>query len=316
MSTITPAQLYRRLTPQVTLRRLAGDDAAMAAAIALPTAADPTPPIGQFNPIRRFPITVLAQTDLDCIIAQSDGAPTAWLQQHTRGLGAVILITGDADAPAALLDGCQAQQQVCFTTPMAAQPALRALDHALARQQADATHLHGVFLDVMGAGVLITGQPGIGKSELALDLLTRGHRLIVDDAPEFRRTEPDTITGVGPDELRNFMEVRGLGVLNVRALFGDAALKQRQNLRLIVNLTPHPTPITDPQERLAGKRALRRILGVNIPEVTLPVSAGHNLAVLTETAVRNQLLIRKGYDAHRHFEDLQAQRIANANANA
>ena len=265
-------------------------------------------------PIRHFPITLLEQTDLDYIIAQSAGEPMAWLQHGARGLGAVTLITGNANVPAALIDGFQAQQQVCFSTPAATQPTLRALDHALTHHLADTTHLHGVFLDVMGAGVLITGQPGIGKSELALDLLSRGHRLIIDDAPEFQRTEPDTVTGSGPDTLRNFMEVRGLGVLNVRALFGDAALKQRQNLRLIVNLTQRLTPVTNPQERLTGRRAIRRILGVSIPEITLPVAAGHNLAVLTETAVRNHLLIRKGYDAHRHFETLQAQIIAETTA--
>ena len=360
MPTITPAQLYQRLTPYVALHRLTGDDTRMAVGITLPTAADEAMPIGQFNPIRHFPITLLEQTDLDYIIAQSAGEPMAWLQHGTRGLGAVTLITGNANVPAALIDGFQAQQQVCFSTPAATQPTLRALDHALthhladtthlhgvfldlidgfqAQQQvcfstpaatqptlraldhalthhlADTTHLHGVFLDVMGAGVLITGQPGIGKSELALDLLSRGHRLIIDDAPEFQRTEPDTVTGSGPDTLRNFMEVRGLGVLNVRALFGDAALKQRQNLRLIVNLTQRLTPVTNPQERLTGRRAIRRILGVSIPEITLPVAAGHNLAVLTETAVRNHLLIRKGYDAHRHFETLQAQIIAETTA--
>lgn len=314
MPTITPAQLYQRLTPYVALHRLTGDDTRMAVGITLPTAADEAMPIGQFNPIRHFPITLLEQTDLDYIIAQSAGEPMAWLQHGTRGLGAVTLITGNANVPAALIDGFQAQQQVCFSTPAATQPTLRALDHALTHHLADTTHLHGVFLDVMGAGVLITGQPGIGKSELALDLLSRGHRLIIDDAPEFQRTEPDTVTGSGPDTLRNFMEVRGLGVLNVRALFGDAALKQRQNLRLIVNLTQRLTPVTNPQERLTGRRAIRRILGVSIPEITLPVAAGHNLAVLTETAVRNHLLIRKGYDAHRHFETLQAQIIAETTA--
>ena len=314
MPTITSAQLYQWLTSYVALHRLTGDDTRMAVGITLPTAADEAMPIGQFNPIRHFPITLLEQTDLDYIIAQSAGEPMAWLQHGTRGLGAVTLITGNANVPAALIDGFQAQQQVCFSTPAATQPTLRALDHALTHHLADTTHLHGVFLDVMGAGVLITGQPGIGKSELALDLLSRGHRLIIDDAPEFQRTEPDTVTGSGPDTLRNFMEVRGLGVLNVRALFGDAALKQRQNLRLIVNLTQRLTPVTNPQERLTGRRAIRRILGVSIPEITLPVAAGHNLAVLTETAVRNHLLIRKGYDAHRHFETLQAQIIAETTA--
>ena len=314
MPTITPAQLYQRLTPYVALHRLTGDDTRMAVGITLPTAADEAMPIGQFNPIRHFPITLLEQTDLDYIIAQSAGEPMAWLQHGARGLGAVTLITGNANVPAALIDGFQAQQQVCFSTPAATQPTLRALDHALTHHLADTTHLHGVFLDVMGAGVLITGQPGIGKSELALDLLSRGHRLIIDDVSEFQRTEPDTVTGSGPDTLRNFMEVRGLGVLNVRALFGDAALKQRQNLRLIVNLTQRLTPVTNPQERLTGRRAIRRILGVSIPEITLPVAAGHNLAVLTETAVRNHLLIRKGYDAHRHFETLQAQIIAETTA--
>jgi HPr kinase/phosphorylase len=174
--------------------------------------------------------------------------------------------------------------------------------------------LHGVFMEVFTLGVLITGDPGSGKSELALELLTRGHRLIADDAPEFMRISPDIIDGTCPEELQDCLEVRGLGILNVRHMFGDAAVKMNKFLRLIINLEiPDGPGASRNGDRLRGNTSTLEVLDMEIPRITLPVMAGRNLAVIAEAAVRDFMLKMKGFDAasafiERHSRILERQK--------
>jgi HPr kinase/phosphorylase len=179
------------------------------------------------------------------------------------------------------------------------------LTHALAER----TTAHGVFLEVLGIGVLLTGDAGVGKSELALEMIARGHRLIADDAPEFARIAPETLEGSCPPLLRDFLEVRGLGVLNVRAMFGEGAVRQRETLSLVVNMRTFDNEALAQIDRLRGSLSTRTILGVAVPEITLPVAPGRNLAVLLETAVRNQILRVRGYDAGVDLIDRQARAV-------
>lgn len=169
--------------------------------------------------------------------------------------------------------------------------------------------LHGVFMDVLGVGILITGDSGIGKSELALELVSRGHRLVADDAPEFTRVTPQRIRGsCAFAGMEPFLEVRGLGILNVQAMFGDSSVKKEKYLRLIVRLESLTLERLKNAERLQGEYGVRRILDVDIPEICLPVAPGRNLAVLLECAVRNHSLKEQGYDAVKDF--CQRQRRA------
>jgi HPr kinase/phosphorylase len=160
-------------------------------------------------------------------------------------------------------------------------------------------------MEVLGVGVLITGESSIGKSELALELISRGHSLVADDAPEFRRIAHNTIEGNCPQLLRDFLEVRGLGVLNIRRMYGHAATRHRKVLRFIVRLELMDDFHNEP--RLSNIERIRNVLGVEIAELTLPVAPGRNLAVLVEAAVRNYLLRKSGYDSGVEFESLQAQ---------
>ncbi len=153
----------------------------------------------------------------------------------------------------------------------------------------------------MGIGVLLTGDSGIGKSELALELISRGHRLIADDAPEFIRVGPGVITGLCPPLLDGFLEVRGLGVLNIRAMFGDRVIKRNKYLRLVIHLEEINDEAYRTMDRLYGQRIMKTILGEEVPQVTLPVAPGRNLAVLVESAALNQRLIIQGYDAASDF---------------
>lgn len=166
---------------------------------------------------------------------------------------------------------------------------------------------HGVFLDVMGIGILLTGASGIGKSELALGLVNRGHRLIADDAVIFEQVSEDTIIGRCPPLLQDFLEVRGLGILDIRVMFGDTAIKESKRLQLIVNIVNLDSEELKSIDRLHGMYRSYSILGVEIPEVTIPVSPGRNLSVLVEGAVRNQVLIHTGYVASLEFTKRQSR---------
>ena len=156
---------------------------------------------------------------------------------------------------------------------------------------------------------LLVGDPAVGKSELALELINRGQRLIADDAPEFANIAPEMLEGFCPPLLRDFLEVRGLGILNIRAMFGESAVRQRKRLNLIVNLRTLDAAGLLRLDRLGGPQSARTILGVNIPEVTMPVAPGRNLAILVEAAVRSQVQRSRGYDAGADFTERQARAL-------
>ncbi len=171
----------------------------------------------------------------------------------------------------------------------------------------DTATLHGVFLDVLGLGVLLTGASGIGKSELALGLINRGHRLIADDAVTFKQIDKETLIGSCPPLLQDFLEVRGLGILNIRVMYGDNAIKQEKRLQLIVHVALFSTEELAQMDRLQGMYRQQSILDVEVPEVTIPLAPGRNIAVLIETAVRNQVLKQHGYLATDEFIARQEQ---------
>lgn len=183
------------------------------------------------------------------------------------------------------------------------------LQYHLVRLLGDSKIMHGVFMEVMGIGVLLTGPSGIGKSELALELISRGHRLIADDAPEFRRSAPDTIRGRSPVLLKDFLEVRGLGILNVRAMFGDTSIVETKRLRLIVHIDTISDDSLWEIDRIGGSQRKKKVLDVEIPEVQIPVAPGRNVAVIIEAAVRNHVLYLNGYNAADDFIKRQQKLI-------
>ncbi len=165
--------------------------------------------------------------------------------------------------------------------------------------------VHGVFIEVLETGVLIKGSDGIGKSALALELISRGHRLIADDAPEFHSTPHSTVIGTCPPLLQDFIAVSGLGVLNVPAMFGANAVKKAARLQLLISLVPqHLFKMVD-DEQLRGSLHQQSVLGVAIPQINLPIMPGQNMAVMVEIAVRNYTLRIDGYNAAEIFINRQ-----------
>jgi len=214
---------------------------------------------------------------------------------------AVILADGVAP-PAALLERAERARTPLFTTPLAAGRVIEKLARYLAKALAESTERHGVFMDVLGLGVLITGDSGVGKSELGLELISRGHGLVADDVVEISRLAADTLEGRCPPVLKDFIEVRGLGLLDVRTIFGETAVRPKMKLRLIAHLDrPAAVAGRDVAERLPLAEQSEDILGVTVRKVVIPVAAGRNLAVLLEAAVRNYILQLRGIHSGAEF---------------
>ena len=220
-----------------------------------------------------------------------------------------MVISKNQACPEDLRIAAEESDTPLWSSPKRGHELLNHLQYHLARTLAPRITLHGVFMEIYSIGVLITGESGSGKSELALELVTRGHRLVADDAPEFTQIAPDVLDGTCPEMLQDLLELRGLGVLNIRQMFGDTAVKRNKYLRLIVHLTrPHLEPLPSGIERLTGDIGQRRVLDLDVPMITLPVMPGRNLAVLTEAATRTHILRAKGVDPaaafmarHSHF---------------
>jgi HPr kinase/phosphorylase len=223
---------------------------------------------------------------------------------------AVIVADGVAP-PQALIEAAARTHTPLFTSPLPAPRVIEQLARYLAKALAESTERHGVFMDVLGLGVLVTGESGVGKSELGLELISRGHGLVADDVVEISRIAVNTLEGRCPPMLKDFLEVRGLGLLNIRTIFGETAVRRKMKLRLIAHLErPHPGG-RDPAERLPLAALSEDILGVTVGKVIIPVAAGRNLAVLVEAAVRNQILKLRGIDSMAEFMARQQREIQN-----
>ena len=210
-----------------------------------------------------------------------------------------VIVADGLDPLPELVAGCEDTKTPLFSTPLPCSAVIDLLRLYLARRLADTTSIHGVFMDVLGLGVLITGDSGVGKSELALELISRGHGLVADDVVELARTTPTTIEGRCPGMLRDFLEVRGLGLLNIRTIFGETASRRKMRLTLMVHLQKPVAGVDSP--RLPLDAQTQEILGVPIRKVIIPVAAGRNLAVLMEAAVRNTILQMRGIDSMQEF---------------
>jgi HPr kinase/phosphorylase len=264
--------------------------------------------IGHLNFIHPNWIQVLGTTEVEYLKEMKPDLCQAILTDIAARDLACFIVAGTEQVVPALASVADETQTPLFVSPLPSVELMWMLRPYLARALADATTVHGVFLDVLGVGVLITGASGVGKSELALELVSRGSGLIADDVVEFYRIGPETLEGRCPPVLRDFLEVRGLGVLNIRTIFGEAALRPRKNLKLIVHLE-RPGRDLVPLERLPLRPGTEDIMDVSIVKVTIPVAAGRNLAVLTEAAVRNHVLQVRGIDSTAEFIARQTQKI-------
>lgn len=269
--------------------------------------------IGHFNPIHPLLVQVLGRHE-NRYLEGLDTARRQTLCDEVVDGGCMCIIQCNGIEPPAELERAATRVGVpLLTSPENGVEVINVLRPFLLGELGEVTSLHGVLLDVLEIGVMITGESSIGKSELALELISRGHGLVADDVVELQRTSPDTIQGRCPRMLRDFLEVRGLGVLNIRSIFGETAVRPHKVLRLIVHLEPSVNGRYEERDRLATRSGSQRVLGVDIPTVTLTVAPGRNLAVLVEAAVRNHILLTRGIDSTRDFIERQEQALRDAN---
>ena len=309
---ITAGELFEQQAESLGLRWIGGRAGATRMLEAVQTVARRPSLAGYLNAIYPNKVQILGTEEL----AWLDGldARLRWEIIHKimdfRPLA--LVVSKDQPCPEDLRQAAEESGTPLWSSPRRGHELLNHLQYRLARTLAPRITLHGVFMEIYSIGVLITGESGSGKSELALELVTRGHRLVADDAPEFTQIAPDVLDGACPELLQDVLELRGLGVLNIRQMFGDTAVKRNKYLRLIVHLqrpgTDSGTPSGDGLERLTGDIGSRHVLDLDVPMITLPVMAGRNLAVLTEAATRMHILRAKGVDPaaafmarHSHF---------------
>jgi HPr kinase/phosphorylase len=244
----------------------------------------------------------------------------AWSEKQPPGkVERVFAELISARPPAIIIaDGCQSSLVVdaagaadipVMSTPLPAPTVIDLVRAWLARQLADRVEMHGVMIDVLGMGVLITGESGVGKSELALELVSRGHGLVADDVVEVAHVAPNTLEGRAPEMLKDFLEVRGLGVLNIRTIFGETACRRKMKINLVVHLQRPRRGEADMIPRLPIDAQIEEVLGVPLRKVTIPVAAGRNLAVLVEAAVRSAILTFRGLDSTREFVERQRRAL-------
>ena len=225
-----------------------------------------------------------------------------------------VLITGGWVPPPQLRASCELYHVPLLRTPVGTPAAIAKIAVLLENLLAVRQVVHGVLMDILSLGVLITGDSGIGKSECALDLVVRGHRLVADDAVEVRRRGETDLIGTCPELTRHHMEVRGLGVINIRDLFGVAATRTSKRMELVVQLERWDS--AREYDRLGLEENAWELFGVKIPLVHMPVAPGRNLAILVEVAARNQLLRARGLNAARDLASRLDQQLRDADGDA
>ncbi|MBI2745786.1 MAG: HPr kinase/phosphorylase [Burkholderiales bacterium] len=256
--------------------------------------------VGHLNYIHPYRLQVLGEREIAYLTSATPEDCQRRISRITTLEPPVLVLADNQKVPPALLAMCEEANIPMFASPESSAYVIDVLRSYLSRHFADRASMHGVLMDILGLGVLITGESGLGKSELGLELISRGHGLVADDAVDLYRVNQDTIEGRCPELLRNLLEVRGIGLLDIRAIFGETAVRRKMRLKLIVHLVRRETLERD-YERIPYEPLTQDVLGIPVRKAVIQVVAGRNLAVLVEAAVRNTILQLRGIDTYQEF---------------
>jgi HPr kinase/phosphorylase len=256
--------------------------------------------VGYLNYIHPYRVQIVGRREVAYLSASQPEDQERRISRIVTLEPPVIIVADDVAPPDRLVAMCDRAEIPLFVTRESAGHVIDVVRAYLSHLFADRTTRHGVFMDILGLGVLLTGESGLGKSELGLELISRGHGLVADDAVDLYRTSQTALEGRCPDLLLNLLEVRGIGLLDIKAIFGETAVRRRMRLRLIVHLVRKETMERE-FERLPYEPLYEDILGLPVRKVVIAVDAGRNLAVLVEAAVRNTVLQLRGIDTYREF---------------
>ncbi len=262
---------------------------------------------GYIEHLSDYRLQVIGQTEMSYLATRTP-------EEQKQAIDAVfdlrlagVVITRGQQPPDFILDAARRTDTPLMVSDYPSSTFMTNMLLFLSHRLAPVLYQHGVYMDIFGLGVLITGASGIGKSEIGLELISRGHRLIADDMVEFSRESPKVAVGRSPDALRYHMEIRGLGILNIRDLYGAAAITDTKRLSLMVELVPWDQ--VAPEDRALGEDSETGILDVPIPRIPIPIRSGRSLAVLIEVATRNQLLKQRGIHSGEDFVQSLQNRI-------
>ena len=260
--------------------------------------------VGYLNYIHPYRVQILGERELAYLTRGSEEDCVRRISRIVTLEPPVLVLADGQVAPDALLRVCERAQIPMFATPESSAFVIDVLRAYLSKHFADRTTMHGVFMDILGLGVLITGESGLGKSELGLELISRGNGLVADDAVDLFRINQTTIEARCPELLQNLLEVRGIGLLDIRAIFGETAVRRKMRLKLIVHLVRRENFERD-YERIPTEPLTQDVLGIAVRKVVIQVVAGRNIAVLVEAAVRNTILQMRGIDTYQDFMERQ-----------
>jgi HPr kinase/phosphorylase len=305
------ATLFKDVSERLELKWWAGQDGAFR--ILTQSRAASADLVGHLNLIHSTRIQIIGKAESEYFDWLNDDKRIEYLNDFLTYGEPPAMVVGDGLEPDDfLIQWCNDNAIPLFSSPESSANLIDYLRVYFNRLFAEQCTRHGVMMDVLGVGVLICGESGLGKSELALELISRGHGLVADDAVELSRTAPDYIEGRCPEILQNLLEVRGIGLLDIKMIFGETAVRRKIKLRLIVQLIRR-SEMDAQYERLPSQMLTEEILDVDIRKVVLPVAAGRNLAVLLEAAVRNTVLQLRGIDTLQDF--MARQRLAMEQSN-
>lgn len=244
-------------------------------------------------------LQVLGLTEIDYLLSIDASAARAGLRTYAAKDPCVLVLTRGLEPPDMLMDVARDGGIPVLGTPVMSSTFISRVTRRLEDLLAPTASIHGVLVDVLGVGVLLIGRSGVGKSEAALDLVLKGHRLVADDVVEVTVRPPDTVWGAATELHQHHMEIRGMGILNITHLFGVAAVRDNKKIEVVVELSEVEEGEYD---RLGTEGQVWPILGVDVPLVRIPLRPGRNIAALIEVVARNQLLKYRGHDSAREFE--------------
>ncbi len=256
--------------------------------------------VGYLNYIHPYRVQIVGVREVAYLYAATPEDQERRIQRIVTLDPPVVVIADGQAPPERLVSMCDRAEIPLFVTAESAGHVIDVVRSHLSRHFAERTTRHGVFMDILGLGVLLTGESGLGKSELGLELISRGHGMVADDAVDLYRVSQTAIEGRCPELLMNLLEVRGIGLLDIKAIFGETAVRRKMRLHLIVHLVRKETMERE-FERLPYEPLYEDILDVPIRKAVIAVDAGRNLAVLVEAAVRNSILQLRGIDTYAEF---------------
>ena len=244
-------------------------------------------------------IQVLGNTEFSCLGRYGPEAQKMVIDSIFSFGPPAVIICRDIEPSNAILESAKLHKVSIFSTPQSTSDLTASLVQYLNKELAPRITRHGVLVEVYGEGCLLTGDSGVGKSETAIELIKRGHRLVADDAVEIRRTAQTTLYGQSPENIRHFIELRGIGIINARKLFGMGAIKLQEKIDMVINLEQWDS--SKVYDRMGLDNEYMKILGVEVPTLTIPVKPGRNLAVIIEVAAMNNRQKKMGYNAAREL---------------